>query len=109
MHVSVFSQTVCMYVNNVGMCLLQCVFEDGKEVAVKRLARKSWQGSEEFRNEIILIAELQHRNLARLVGCSIEGDEKLLLYEFMPNRSLDFFIYGLYVYPTLISEKKKIK
>nr|CAB3499980.1 unnamed protein product [Digitaria exilis] len=66
---------------------------DGSDIAVKRLSNSSTQGVEQLKNELALVAKLKHRNLVSLVGVCLEQQERLLVYEFAPNRSLDLILF----------------
>ncbi|KAJ1283884.1 hypothetical protein BS78_03G161200 [Paspalum vaginatum] len=72
----------------------KAVLLDGKEVAVKRLFLNTRQWADQFFNEVDLISQVRHKNLVKLLGCSMNGPESLLVYEYYLNKSLDLFLFG---------------
>jgi len=83
--------------NIIGQGGFGCVYRgrlDGAEVAVKKLKTESRQGDREFRAEVEIISRVHHRNLVTLIGYCIYSDERLLVYEFVPNRTLDTHLHG---------------
>lgn len=70
------------------------ILPNGREVAVKSLKSGSGQGEREFQAEVEIISRVHHRHLVSLVGYCIAGEQRMLVYEFVPNKTLEFHLYG---------------
>ncbi|KAG6480638.1 hypothetical protein ZIOFF_057223 [Zingiber officinale] len=85
------------------------ILSDGSMIAVKQLSAKSRQGNREFVNEIGMISALQHPNLVKLYGCCIEGNQLLLIYEYMENNSLARALFGIARGLSYLHEESRLK
>lgn len=78
------------------LLLVQGELSEGKLIAVKQLSAKSRQGNREFVNEIGMISALQHPNLVKLYGCCVEGNQLILVYEYLENNCLSRALFGIF-------------
>lgn len=77
------------------------VLADGKEVAIKSLKSGSGQGEREFQAEVEIISRVHHKHLVSLVGYCMAGGQRMLVYEFVPNNTLEFHLHGELLMHTL--------
>ncbi|MCO5556307.1 hypothetical protein L7F22_009854 [Adiantum nelumboides] len=84
------------FTNKLGESAFGIVYKgalsSGEQVAIKKLFTGGHQGKQEFLNEVNLITSVQHKNVIRLLGCCVEGPERILVYDYLPNKSLDFLL-----------------
>lgn len=75
-------------------CVYKGLLPDGRQVAVKQLKAGSGQGEREFRAEVEIISRVHHRHLVSLVGYCLAENHRLLVYEFVPNNTLEHHLHG---------------
>ena len=88
--------------------LFQGILSDGQEIAVKTLLGRTREGLQQLHNEVLVLAELQHKNLVRLHGFCLHQSDTLLVYEYIKNGSLDNFLFGIFFFIHLFSRITRI-
>ncbi|MCO5574748.1 hypothetical protein L7F22_028538 [Adiantum nelumboides] len=94
---------VASYLQDIFSHVLQGALSSGERVAIKKLTIGGQHAKQEFLNEVNLITSVQHRNLIKLLGCCVEGIERILVYEYLPNKSLDLLVCRILNWPTRYS------